>query len=356
MYRDTLWLRHIDEAPASFVQNGFGDAFRRKFYDIATMDGGLHLQEEYLASDGTRKLVFRVHSGPAAGGKIETVLIPIVREQGKKDRITLCVSSQVGCAMGCKFCYTGKMGLLGNLTPAQIVEQVVSARRFQFEQTCLDSLQLDGHDSLLKAKNKFTTTINNIVFMGMGEPLHNLPGILPAIDILLDHHGLHFSHNKVTVSTVGLIPEMKTLLKSCRASLAVSLHGATDAVRGSIVPVNLRYPVEELVSVLREEFPIEANGGSHVLIEYTMMDQVNDSIEDAKALLSLLKGVKCKINLIVFNPHEGTEYRASTPEAVDAFRDILIKGGRVATVRCSRGEDSMAACGQLGEGKRAVPL
>jgi 23S rRNA (adenine2503-C2)-methyltransferase len=209
---------------------------------------------------------------------------------------------------------------------------------------------------LLKAKNKFTTTINNIVFMGMGEPLHNLPGILPAIDILLDHHGLHFSHNKVTVSTVGLIPEMKTLLKSCPASLAVSLHGATDAVRGSIVPVNLRYPVEELVSVLREEFPIEANGGSHVLIEYTMMDQVNDSIEDAKALLSLLKGVKCKINLIVFNPHEGTEYRASTPEAVDAFRDILIKGGRVATVRCSRGEDSMAACGQLGEGKRAVSL
>ena len=354
MYRDTLWLRHIEEAPASLVQNGFGDAFRKKFNRIATMDGGLQLQEQYLASDGTRKLVFRVHSGPAEGGKIETVLIPIVREQGRKDRITLCVSSQVGCAMGCKFCYTGKMGLLGNLTPAQIVEQVVSARRFQFEQTCVDSLQLDGQDSLVK--NKFTTTINNIVFMGMGEPLHNMSGILPAIDILLDHHGLHFSHNKVTVSTVGLIPEMKTLLKSCRASLAVSLHGATDKVRGSIVPVNLRYPVEELVAVLREEFPIEASGGSHVLIEYTMMDKVNDSIEDAKALLSLLKGVKCKINLIVFNPHEGTEYRASTQEAVVAFRDILIKGGRVATVRCSRGEDSMAACGQLGEGKRAVPL
>jgi len=356
MYRDMLWLRHIDEAPASVVQNGFSDAFRKKFNDIATLDGGLELQEEYLASDGTRKLVFRVHSGPAAGGKIETVLIPIVRERGKKDRITLCVSSQVGCAMGCKFCYTGKMGLLGNLTPAQIIEQVVSARRFQFEQTCLGSLQLEGHDSLAMANNKFTTTINNIVFMGMGEPLHNMPGILPAIDTLLDHHGLHFSHNKVTVSTVGLIPEMKILLKSCRASLAVSLHGATDAVRSSIVPVNLRYPVEELVSVLREEFPIEARGGAHVLIEYTMMSQVNDSIEDAKALLSLLKGVKCKINLIVFNPHEGTEYRASTQEAVVAFRDILIKGGRVATVRCSRGEESMAACGQLGEGKRVMPI
>lgn len=344
MYSDKCWLRNIDDAAASTVQNGFSNSFRDKFNSVATMDGGIVLEEQHTASDGTRKLVFKVSSGPAQGGKIETVLIPIVREQGSKERITLCVSSQVGCAMGCKFCFTGKMGLLGSLTTSQIVEQVVVSRRLLFEE------YLEAGQS--QRLGSYSTPITNVVYMGMGEPLDNLNAVIPSILTLTDHQGLHFSHNKITVSTVGLVPEMKTLLQHSPAALAVSLHGATDEVRGAIVPVNHRYPLRDLVGLLKEYFP-DKKGGNHVLIEYTMMDGVNDRESDAVALLALLEGVRCKINLIVFNSHEGTKYRESSQKSVDAFRDILIRGGRVVTVRASRGDSTMAACGQLGEGKDA---
>lgn len=332
MYSDGCWLQSIDDAPAEHVQNGFGKVFREKFHSMATLDGGLELAERVTASDGTIKLGFRVTHGPAVGSTIETVLIPVVRERGSKERITLCVSSQIGCNMGCKFCFTGTMGLWGNLTPGQIVEQAVAAKRYYYQE----------HHAL---------SVTNVVYMGLGEPFDNLEAVMASIDTLLDHHGLHFSHNKVTVSTVGLIPEMKRFLETSKASLAVSLHGATDEVRSSIVPVNKRYPLKDVVSTLKDYFPEGEKKASHVLIEYTMMEGVNDSPEQAEELLKVLEGVKCKINLIVFNPHEGTVYRESPQENVDTFRDILIRGGRVVTVRQSRGEDSMAACGQLGEGK-----
>ena len=341
MYYDKLWLRDIDEAPAQKVQNGFSASFRDKIRNIATIDGGLEPIDMRRASDGTRKVVFKLTAGPSAGGQIETVLIPIVRESGSKTRITVCVSSQVGCAMACHFCLTGKMGLLGNLTPGQIVEQVVFARRLLFEEDA----------DVKQNKNRYITNLTNIVFMGMGEPLDNMSGVLPALEILQQPLGLHFAASKITVSTVGLVPEMRRLRDSTNVVMAVSLHASIDGVRSSIVPVNRRYPLPVLVAAMEELFPVrkDAEGfGQHVLIEYTMLSGINDSPADAEILVKLLKNVRCKINLIVFNPHEGTKFRPSTPEAVAAFRGVLIREGHVATVRASRGDDEMAACGQLG--------
>lgn len=336
------------------TQNGFSKAFREKFDAVATVDGGLQLCDEHTAADGTVKLVFELTTGPGKGGKIETVLIPVVREHdskhGVKGRITLCVSSQLGCAMGCKFCWTGKLGLLANLSTAQIVEQVVAARRYHYEKFGGVEEMDDSEtpDPRPRSRSRYVTPITNIVYMGMGEPLDNLEAVIGSLEIATDHLGLHFSHNKVTVSTVGLVPEMRELLRRTNVSLAVSLHGATNDVRGSIVPVNGRYAVEELVGALEELFPVDDKTSPHVLIEYTMMDGVNDRVEDAEALLHVLSKVKAKINLIVFNAHEGTQYAASTDASVGAFRDVLIKGGRVVTVRASRGDDEAAACGQLG--------
>lgn len=363
MYSDYAWIRSLEDAAVETTQNGFSKAFRDKFDAVATVDGGLRLVDEHSASDGTVKLVFELTRGEGKGGKIETVLIPVVREHesagGAKERITLCVSSQLGCAMACTFCWTGKLGLLGNLSTGQIVEQVVAARRYHYERfgTGVGDRGRDGASGgqhggqrVGEKPARYVSPITNIVYMGMGEPLDNLDAVVSSLDIVQDHHGLHFSHNKVTVSTVGLVPEMRELLRrtSGNVALAVSLHGATNEVRGSIVPVNGRYPVEELVAALEELFPVGEKTAPHVLIEYTMMAGVNDRVQDAEALLRVLARVKCKINLIVFNPHEGTKYEASTNESVRAFRDVLIRGGRVVTVRASRGDEEAAACGQLG--------
>lgn len=339
MYYDCQWIRTVDDAPAGSVVNGFSGAFREKFRTLATLDGGLEIVNVARAADGTRKIVFRLTAGPGAGGQVETVIIPIVREAGSKARVTLCVSSQVGCAMACQFCYTGRMGLLGNLTPGQIVEQVVIARRMLYE------------EDLAAGKDRHITPVTNIVFMGMGEPMDNLDGVLPSIDVMTHPMGLHLSYNKVCVSTVGLVPAMRKFAAACRAVLAVSLHAANDAVRDSIVPVNRRYPLADVIGAMEELFPKDKAAprhGHHVLVEYTMLSGVNDGPDDAAQLLQLLRNVRCKINLIVFNPHDGTPFRSSTPEAVATFRDVLIRGGHVATVRCSRGDDQMAACGQLG--------
>ena len=193
--------------------------------------------------------------------------------------------------------------------------------------------------------------------------MDNLDAVLPSIDIMTHPLGLHLSYNKVCVSTVGLVPQMRRFIAASKAVLAVSLHAATDDVRNSIVPVNRKYPLADVVAALEEICPKEKTAGrhgNHVLIEYTMLSGVNDRVEDATALIELLKNVRCKINLIVFNPHEGTIFSASTPTAVAQFRDVLIQGGCVTTIRSSRGDDQMAACGQLGNPelnpKRPPPL
>lgn len=229
MYYDGYWLADLDDAPATTVQNGFSAAFRDKVRPLATLCGGLRLQSVHAAADGTRKLALTLTAGPGAGGRVEAVLIPIVRSSGGRSRITLCVSSQVGCAMNCQFCLTGRMGLRGSLTAAQVVEQVVIARRFLRD------------EDLAAGAASHISPLTNVVYMGMGEPMHNLPAVLPSLDILVQPLGLHLSRNKVTVSTVGLVPEMRQVAASGAAVLAVSLHATTDEVRDWIVPVNRRY-------------------------------------------------------------------------------------------------------------------
>jgi 23S rRNA (adenine2503-C2)-methyltransferase len=379
--RTGTWISNIGEAGEG-VQNGFSALFSEKFNEMASMDGGLQLSAIHTASDGTRKLVFDViynnnNNNPSSStARVEAVLIPIVREHGSKSRLTLCVSSQLGCAMNCQFCQTGRMGLLGNLTAAQIIEQLVVAKRLLSEEAIANS----PTGSPLPA-----IPITNVVYMGMGEPMNNLSNVLPSVDIMCHPMGLHMSHNKVTVSTVGLIPELKEFVASTNVLIAVSIHAPREDTRDWIVPVNKKYPLRELVRTLEELFPntkekgdilIDEDGenpssnsggsssnnrreeetnikpkrkGRYVLIEYVMLKDINDTEEDASALVRLLRNVRCKINLIVFNTHEGTQFEASTKEAVAAFRGVLIKeGGHVATVRDSRGDDSMAACGQLG--------
>lgn len=251
---------------------------------------------------------------------IETVIIPCHR-----GRTTVCVSSQVGCAMNCQFCYTGRMGLRRHLTAAEIVEQAVFARR-------LLSSEVDS--------------ITNVVFMGMGEPLHNIDNVIKAADIMVHDQGLHFSPRKVTVSTSGLVPQLKRFLHESNCALAVSLNATTDEVRNWIMPINRKYNIGLLLETLREELRLKHD--YKVLFEYVMLAGVNDSIEDAKRLINLVHGIPCKINLLSFNPHSGSQFRPTTDEKMIEFRNILAEAGCVVLLRPSRGDDQMAACGQLG--------
>lgn len=260
---------------------------------------------------------------------IETVVIPCER-----GRNTVCVSSQVGCAMNCQFCYTGRMGLRRNLTTAEIVEQAVFARR------------------LLSAK---VGPITNVVFMGMGEPLHNFENVIKAADIMVDENGLHFSPRKVTISTSGLVPQIKRFLHESNCALAVSLNATTDEVRNWIMPINRKYNLGLLSETLREELHSKRN--YKVLFEYVMLAGINDSVADAKRLIDLVKGIPCKINLISFNPHSGSLFRSSSKNTMIEFRKILAEAGCVVFWRWSRGDDQMAACGQLGNpGEIQAPL
>ncbi|GAX77170.1 hypothetical protein CEUSTIGMA_g4615.t1 [Chlamydomonas eustigma] len=348
LYGKNAWIRDISEAK----DNGFAfsKVFKEKVITSASLSGGLTLQSVRTAQDGTKKLVFALNQGEgSAMGTVETVLIPMPNKNGINSRYTACLSTQVGCAMNCQFCYTGRMGLLGNLTTAQIVEQVVEARRM---------LSQEASDSAGASE----IPIGNIVFMGMGEPLHNYNALLAAIDILAE--GLCLSRSKIIVSSVGLVPEIRSFLDTKKAKLAVSLHATTDEVRDWIVPVNRRYPIKELISLLQGYFPMSNAKQSNtsdkfVVIEYVLLRHINDTAEDAVRLSDLLKDVYCMVNLIVFNPHEGTQFKGSEEESVKTFRSILVKAGKVCTVRVSKGDDTMSACGQLGDlgsSPRLAPL
>lgn len=233
-------------------------------------------------------------------------------------RLTACISSQVGCAMGCKFCLTGVQGLDRHLAVHEIVTQV--------------------HELRLRAP------ITNIVFMGMGEPLHNFENVATACEILLDQDGLGFSKRKVTVSTSGLVPAIQKLGERTDVSLAISLNGTTDEQRSAIMPVNNRYSISELLKACRN-YPL----GSHrrITFEYVMLAGLNDSMDDAKRLVTLTKGIPSKINLIPFNEHPAAPYKRPTDEVVSKFQKYLLDRGLTATVRVSRGRDILAACGQL---------
>jgi 23S rRNA (adenine2503-C2)-methyltransferase len=271
------------------------------------------------SSDGTRKLLFRL----ADAATIESVLIP------DGERLTLCVSTQVGCAMGCGFCATATLGLGRHLTRGEIVSQLLVAR-------ALVAAELATHDG--------PERITNMVFMGMGEPLHNYTGTVGAIETLTASWGVDFSHRRITVSTVGLLPEMQRLLADTQVNLAVSLIAIDQDVRRRIMPVSKKYPVAELLATCRT-LPLPRR--KRITFEYVMLAGVNDAPAQARVLAHALTGIRCKVNLIPFNPFPGAAFERSEDVAVARFQDVLRNAGVHATIRESRGPDIAAACGQL---------
>ncbi len=276
-----------------------------------------HILSEQQAADGTRKWLLSGGSGQA----FEMVYIP------EPDRGTLCISSQVGCALDCAFCSTAQQGFNRNLSAAEIVGQVWLANR--------ELGFVAGAERI----------ISNVVLMGMGEPLANYRNVLPAMRILLDDLGFDLSRRRVTLSTSGLVPQIYRLAEDINVALAVSLHAPDDALRNELVPINRRHPIAELLDACWHY--IDEQNGRSVTIEYVMLDGVNDSPVQARALARLLAGHPAKVNLIPFNPFPGTGFRRSSEQAIRSFRDELIRGGVIATVRRTRGEDIDAACGQL---------
>jgi len=271
------------------------------------------VREQVLTDeDGTRKFLLRLHDGE----RIESVLI----DEGR--RRTLCVSSQVGCALGCHFCLTGQAGFKRNLTAGEIVDQVCVARR-----------ELGSEERL-----------TNLVFMGMGEPLANLKEVTKALEIITSDRGLNFSTRRVTLSTVGLVPEMLQLIRLIPIKLAVSLHAADNETRSRLMPINRRYPLEELLAACRR---LELPSRHRTTFEYLLLAGVNDSPEEARKLAKILRGLRAKINLIPFNEYPGAPFRRSSSTRVAEFQKILQDNHFTATTRQSRGAGIMAACGQL---------
>ena len=280
--------------------------------------------QEQIASDGTRKWLLAVTEDLDPDNAIEAVYIP------EADRATLCISSQIGCALDCSFCATGKQGLNRNLTTAEIVGQVWMAE----------------HDLRAQGLVHGERALSNIVFMGMGEPLANYRALVPAIRILLDDYGFGLSKRRVTVSTSGLVPFMDRLREEVDVALAVSLHAPTDALRDELVPINRKYPLSELMAAC-DRYVEDKQRRAHVVYEYVLLKGVNDNPEQARDLARLLANRAAKVNLIPFNPFDGTEYSRPDESRTRAFQDILHRKGLRTTVRRTRGDDIDAACGQL---------
>jgi 23S rRNA (adenine2503-C2)-methyltransferase len=274
----------------------------------------IHVQQ---ASDGTRKWLLRADSNQA----YEMVYIP------ETDRGTLCISSQVGCALDCSFCSTAQQGFNRNLSTAEIVGQVWLANRE------------------LGFKPAGDRIVTNVVLMGMGEPLANFRNVVPALRIFLDDLGFDLSRRRVTLSTSGLVPQIYKLAQETNVALAVSLHAPDDALRSQLVPINRLHPIAELLEACWHY--IDEQNGRSVTFEYVMLDGINDAPAQARALARLLAGRPAKVNLIPFNPFPGTPYRRSSDGAITRFRDELVRGGIIATIRRTRGDDIDAACGQL---------
>ena len=402
-------------APGPERQDGFSAAFLAKVSPLTSLlDPGIELAGVRSAADGTRKLLFRVTSGAAQGRTVDAVLIPSPSSSSSASsaaaapppppRLTLCVSSQAGCAMGCAFCLTGAQGLSGSLSSAQIVGQLVAARQLlrREQEEGGEGAREGGEGAGARGRE-----ITNVVFMGQGEPLDNLDAVVDSVRVMTDPRAggggggaarqqqWSLSPNRVTVSTVGLVPQLRSLVRRCDAQVALSLHAASEATRARIVPATSRHGVEEMRRALEELFPRrrrrgrgedEGGGGEggsgpsfqllaapgaaatpgrgkrrHVLIEMTLLSGINDSDGDAELLLDFLSGIEAKVNLIPWNPHPGSPFSPPAAERVEAFRRVVQeggaapggregRGGRVCTVRMARGADeAMAACGQLGE-------
>ena len=273
-----------------------------------------------ISADGTRKYLLRIRGGH----EVEAVYIP------ETDRGTLCISSQVGCTLTCSFCHTGTQKLVRNLTPAEIVGQILVAR---------DDLEEWGKDPGDKR------LVSNIVLMGMGEPLYNTDNVRDAMLIAMDGEGISLSRRRITLSTSGLVPEIERVGREIGCMLAISYHATTDELRDVLVPINRKYKIKELLQACHD-YPRLSNA-ERITFEYVMLKGVNDSDEDARRLVSQIRGIPAKINLIPFNPWPGAPYERSDPDRIEAFADIVNRAGYASPVRRPRGEDIMAACGQL---------
>lgn len=276
-----------------------------------------------ISEDGTRKYLVRI----AGGHEVEVVYIP------ETDRGTLCISSQVGCTLTCSFCHTGTQKLVRNLTAAEIVGQVMMAR------DDLDEWPVPG------APKEEVRLISNIVLMGMGEPLYNFENVRDAMQIVMDGEGIALGRRRITLSTSGVVPEIARTATEIGCQLAVSFHATTDAVRDVLVPINKRWNIATLLDALKA-YPNLSNS-ERITFEYVMLDGVNDSKEDAHRLVKLLEGIPAKVNLIPFNEWPGAPYKRSSGNRIHAFADIIYHAGYASPIRTPRGEDIMAACGQL---------
>ena len=277
-----------------------------------------------ISSDGTRKYLARI----AGGHEVEVVYIP------EEDRGTLCISSQVGCTLTCSFCHTGTQKLVRNLTAAEIVGQIMMARD-----------DLDDWPRPGEAYGERPRLISNIVLMGMGEPLYNFDAVRDAMKIAMDGEGVSLSRRRITLSTSGVVPEIARCAEEIGCMLAISFHATTDEVRDRLVPINKKWPIAELLEALRQ-YP-KASNSERITFEYVMLKDVNDSDEDAHRLIKLIKGIPAKINLIPFNEWPGAPYQRSDWARIKRFADIIYKAGYASPIRTPRGEDIMAACGQL---------
>lgn len=276
-----------------------------------------------VSEDGTRKYLLRI----AGGHEVEAVYIP------EESRGTLCISSQVGCTLTCSFCHTGTQKLVRNLTPAEIVGQVLVAR---------DDL---GEWPVPGAPKDETRLVSNVVLMGMGEPLYNFDNVRDAMKVVMDGEGLSISRRRITLSTSGVVPEIARTASEIGCLLAISFHATTDEVRDKLVPINKRWNIKALLDVLRD-YPRLSNS-ERITFEYVMLKDVNDSDADARRLVKLIAGIPAKINLIPFNEWPGAPYQRSDWARIEAFSDIVHKAGYASPIRTPRGEDIMAACGQL---------
>ncbi len=315
------WVYHWGLRDFSQMTNLAKDyrAFLAERFEIALPE----IVTRQVSADGTRKYLLRI----AGGHEVETVYIP------EENRGTLCISSQVGCTLTCSFCHTGTQKLVRNLTAGEIVGQVMVARD-----------DLDEWPKPGEPKDE-TRLVSNVVLMGMGEPLYNFDNVRDAMKVVMDGEGISLSRRRITLSTSGIVPEIAKTAEEIGCLLAVSFHATEDATRDRLVPVNKKWNIETLLNALRE-YPRLSNS-ERITFEYVMLDGVNDSDEDARRLVRLIRGIPAKINLIPFNEWPGTPYKRSSWERIEAFADIVHKAGYASPIRTPRGEDIMAACGQL---------
>lgn len=329
------WIHQSNEANFADMNN-LAKVLRRKLSAIAVVEPPKVISE-HISSDGTRKWLLAV----GAGNEIEMVFIP------ESSRSTLCISSQVGCALECTFCATGRQGFNRNLRAGEIIGQLWWANkvlRASHKEIASKSEHFVDESKVVQSAGN-SHTVSNVVMMGMGEPLANFENVVTALDLMLDDNAYGLSRRRVTVSTSGLVPAMDRLRERCPVALAVSLHAPNDKLRDQLVPINKKYPIKELLAACQRY--LETAPRDFITFEYVMLAGVNDSVAQARELVKLVRETPCKFNLIPFNPFSNSGYERSSLEVTYRFRDVLMQADLVTTVRKTRGDDIAAACGQL---------